>query len=257
MNSEFKFRLLRNATGLISWDGLSILVDPMLGDKGTMDPMPWTSNGIRNPTVPLPVNKCELERVLNKVDLVLLTHLHSDHWDAEAVRLIRKTTLIICQTEDKDVLFQQGFTKVRSIDQEIHIGDTRIIRTKAIHGTGEIGSMMGIASGYILEKKNKRLFLTGDTIWCNQIQDLIDVHKPHCIIANCGGAQFDRGEPIIMDLPQLEMLCSFYTGRLICVHLEALNHCKTSRKELVDFFGRSEYSGNWKVPEDGEELVMF
>ena len=251
-----KIRLIRNATCIINMGGKTILLDPMLAPKDAFDPMPWTSNGIRNPTVDLPVSEHELETELAKVDLVLLTHLHPDHWDQDAAVKIRKQTLIICQPGDEHVLINQGFKNVMPADKELEVFGIKILQTKAIHGEGEIGAAMGNAIGFVLEYRANKLYITGDTIWCPEVKEALTLHKPQFVLANCGGAKFDAGEPVIMDLDQIKSLTNHYAGTLICIHLEALNHCYTKRADLINFFKDADYAGSWFVPEDGQEVIL-
>lgn len=66
-------RLIRSATLKMDYGDKTILLDPMLGEKGTM----MSALGVNlNPRVhfTMPVHE-----VLDGVDLVLLTHVHIDH----------------------------------------------------------------------------------------------------------------------------------------------------------------------------------
>ncbi len=77
-------RLIRNATLLIDFASSRLLIDPMLNPAGAVDPVSNTANPRRNPLVELPV---PAEEVLADVDVVLVTHLHNDHFDAMAGQL--------------------------------------------------------------------------------------------------------------------------------------------------------------------------
>ena len=77
-------RLIRNATLKIQYAGKTILLDPMLGEKGTE----MSALGVNlNPRVHLTMPVSE---VLKGVDFVLLTHAHIDHYDpaAETMQII-------------------------------------------------------------------------------------------------------------------------------------------------------------------------
>ena len=72
---------VRNATLKLEYAGKRILVDPMLADKDAYPGFEGTVNShLRNPLVPLPMPVAELL----DVDAILVTHLHSDHWDEAA-----------------------------------------------------------------------------------------------------------------------------------------------------------------------------
>ncbi|MGY0039292.1 hypothetical protein [Pedobacter sp. NJ-S-72] len=52
-----KLQLLRNATQVLTVNGKTILIDPMLAPKETYEPFMNTNTTLRNPLVDLPVNE--------------------------------------------------------------------------------------------------------------------------------------------------------------------------------------------------------
>ena len=106
-----RLRLLRHATLALQYAGRRLLLDPMLGDAGSMDPVQNSPNPRRNPLVPLPIPAAEAAR---GVDAVLVTHTHRDHWDAAAAELIAKSVPLFGQPEDQSKFSAQGFTKIPS-----------------------------------------------------------------------------------------------------------------------------------------------
>jgi len=70
---------------LVEFAGLHVLVDPMLAGPHTLPPVENTAPPIRNPLVPLPQPAVD---IASAADLVLLTHLHRDHFDPAAQSLI-------------------------------------------------------------------------------------------------------------------------------------------------------------------------
>ena len=98
---------VRNATIIAEYGGKKILVDPMLGKKGSMPPFPFSRNQhLRNPLHELPF---PVEEMLKGVDAVLLTHLHDDHIDEAAYEIIPEPTL-----KSKACLKCLYFTKIIS-----------------------------------------------------------------------------------------------------------------------------------------------
>ena len=73
--------LVRHATLLLETSLGRILVDPMLRAAGTTPPIDNTPNQRPNPLVELPLHP---EKVVAGVDLCIVTHLHSDHFDDAA-----------------------------------------------------------------------------------------------------------------------------------------------------------------------------
>src|SRR4249920_3338704 len=60
----------------------------MLDDAGTSPPIEDTPNQVPNPLVPLPM---PAEDVVRNLDAVVITHLHEDHFDETAARLLPGT----------------------------------------------------------------------------------------------------------------------------------------------------------------------
>ncbi len=71
---------LRHATLLLTINDLTLLVDPMLSPLEAMGPIANAGNQQRIPMVPLPVSDADLQQILQRIDAVLVTHTHRDHW---------------------------------------------------------------------------------------------------------------------------------------------------------------------------------
>nr|MDJ0757268.1 MBL fold metallo-hydrolase [Ardenticatenaceae bacterium] len=77
-------QLIRNATLRIKYAGQTILIDPYLANKHTL---PSYAGKSKNPLVDLPLPAAE---VVAGVDLVIVSHLHGDHFDQAAQDLLPK-----------------------------------------------------------------------------------------------------------------------------------------------------------------------
>ncbi|MFS4473103.1 MBL fold metallo-hydrolase [Chryseobacterium sp. T20] len=253
-----KLQLWRNATLLLNIDGISILVDPMLGEKGSMGKMPMTENELLNPLVDLPFNKEELSNRLKEIDAVAVTHLHPDHWDSEAVRLLDKNIPIICSDVISDHIAAQGFTNIIAVNNKIQWENIEISTTKGRHGTGEIGEKMGIVNGFVFKKDNKSVYIAGDTIWYDEIAAEIDKHQPQHIIVAGGAATFSVGDPIIMTSEDIVKVCEYTPESAVWVtHLEAVSHCREDRKYIKEKIKENRLEKRCFVLDDGEEAELY
>lgn len=216
-------KLVRHATLILDSSLGRILVDPMLRPAGSSPPIENTPNPRANPLVELPIG---IEEVLDGVDLCLVTHLHRDHFDD----LVPLDVPILTQPESAAELRARGHTNVVTE----HPG---IPMTRGRHGTGEIGRAMGPVSGWVVDG----VYLTGDTILCDEVHEAIERHTPRAIVVNAGGARFNEGGPITMTAAEVAQL-----DGTVVVHLEAINHCLEQR---------SAYAGAI-VPSDGEVLEL-
>ncbi|MCP1297792.1 MBL fold metallo-hydrolase [Chryseobacterium sp. S0630] len=252
-----KLQLWRNATLLLNIDGISILVDPMLGEKGSMGKMPMTESELLNPLTDLPFNKEELSNRLKEIDAVAVTHLHPDHWDSEAVRLLGKNIPIICPDVISDHIAAQGFTNIMTVKDQLQWKNITISTTKGQHGTGEIGEKMGIVNGFVFKKENQSVYIAGDTIWYDDIAEEIDRHQPQNIIVAGGAATFSVGDPIIMTSEDIVKVCEYAPESTVWVtHLEAVSHCREDIKFIQGKITENGLSERCFVLDDGEEVEL-
>lgn len=251
-----KVQLLRNATQVLTVNGKTLLIDPMLAPKGTYEPFRNTENTLKNPLVDLPINDIELAQLIASTHAVLLTHTHLDHWDTSAQQLIPKNTTIICQPADTETLKQAGFLNLMTVNDDLLWNNIHIARTGGQHGTGEIGKLMGTVSGYVVTYKQDRLYIAGDTIWCKEVKDAIDNYKPNMIVVNGGAARFKTGEPIVMSINDVIKIYRYaIDARIYVVHLEAVNHATESRTLIKAALKIGRLSDRCFVPGDGELYI--
>jgi L-ascorbate metabolism protein UlaG (beta-lactamase superfamily) len=225
--------LVRHATLLVDTSLGRILVDPMLRPAGSSPPVENTPNPRPNPLVELPLPPTE---IVAGVDLCIVTHLHSDHFDDAAAGVLPHDLPILTQPESAAALREQGFTNVATTHPQV-------VMTRGRHGTGEIGEAMGAVSGWVVDG----VYVAGDTIWCKEVEEAIAQHEPHTIVLNAGGARFLTGDPIVMDTHDVERVRNATKARIVVVHLEAINHCI----ELRPAYRAIEAV---IVPDDGETL---
>ncbi len=234
-----RITLLRHATLLLELRDRRLLVDPMLSAPGTLPPTEGTPNQLPNPLVPLP------SIPLDRLDAVLVTHLHRDHFDDAAAQYLPKQVPLFCQPEDAETLRAQHFVDVRPVEDALHWEGLAIHRTGGRHGTGELGARMGPVSGFVLDS----LYVAGDTIWCDEVEDALERHRPGVAVVNAGAAQFLEGDPITMTAEDVSRVAE--RTKTVAVHMEAWNHCLLRRAEL-----RAAVPGIW-IPADGETLNLF
>jgi len=244
-------RLIRNATILVDVGDTTFLVDPMFTPQGEMPTVTdspgvpeflTTANQKRNPLVPLPDVDLSYEAVV-------VTHRHPDHWDEAARAELDADVPLFCQPEEADEFTDEGFTDVRPVDDQTTFDGITIYRTPGQHGHGELAEGMAPVSGFVFEG-DETVYVAGDTIWYEPVEDTLDEFVPDLVVLNGGEAQFDQGDPITMGVEDITAVREATDAEIAVVHMEAINHCLLSREEL-----RAETEGV-HVPEDGEQISL-
>jgi L-ascorbate metabolism protein UlaG (beta-lactamase superfamily) len=172
------------------------------------------------------------------------------------VRALEPRTPLACQPPDEPALRERGFTDVRPVRGGIDLCGIGVARTEGRHGTGRIGEAMGPVSGFVLRAAGEpALYVAGDTIWCDEVDDALAEHAPDVVVVNAGAARFLEGDPIIMDAEGvIETARAAPRATVVAVHLEALNHCPLRRSELRAAVDEAGVGGRVLIPVDGETV---
>ena len=253
-----KMQHLRHATFHLQYNGLNLLVDPMLSKKEALEPVKNSANQRRNPLVELPLGDHELQQLIKNLDAVVLTHTHFDHFDTAAAELLPRELPVICQPCDTAKLAEMGFKDVCPIDKALDFKGVSLTRTSGKHGRGAIGKAMGNVSGYVLHATAEPiLYIAGDTVWCSHVEKALERHKPDIAVLYTGAAQFNSGGPITMTAEHVMRVCHTSPNtKVIAIHMEAINHCMLSRGELRQYAEANGLSDRIVIPADGEQLEL-
>jgi L-ascorbate metabolism protein UlaG (beta-lactamase superfamily) len=205
-----------HATVLINFFGIKILTDPALFPRigirlpgFTIGPKRLTAPALKFPDLP-------------KIDVVLLSHAHFDHFDLRTLRRFEESTRVIAAPHTADLL---RWTRFRDIT-ELHWGETKTLNTgDPTQGNVAISAFevkhWGARTqrdthrgynGYLIERKGRRILFAGDTAMTDTFANLrrhgaidlaimsIGAYNPwiysHCTpeqaveMANAAGAQF-------------------------------------------------------------------
>jgi L-ascorbate metabolism protein UlaG (beta-lactamase superfamily) len=205
-----------HATVLINFFGINILTDPVLFPRIGIR-LPGFTVGPKRLTAPA-LQFHELPRI----DLILLSHAHFDHFDLRTLHCFDKDTSVITAPKTADLL---RWTRLRDVT-ELRWGERKVLNT-ARQTTGDIAvnafqvKHWGARTqrdthrgynGYLIERNARRVLFAGDTALTDTFADLrkygpidlaimsIAAYNPwirnHCTpeeaieMANAAGAQF-------------------------------------------------------------------
>jgi L-ascorbate metabolism protein UlaG (beta-lactamase superfamily) len=248
-----EIQLIRNATLRITYNKRVFIIDPYLAPKHSQEPLIGKS---RNPLVDLP---CPAEEVVADVEMVLVSHLHPDHFDGLAQQLLPKSIQLYCQPNDEHQIRAKGFSNVIAVKEKVEWHGMTITRTFGQHGNEVWAQRMGSVAGFILSTENEpTIYWAGDTIWYEAIEQLVLETDPDIIITYSSGASFEAGNPIIMDGKQTIEVCRTASQSIvIATHMETFDFDTVSRKALR---AMAEAEGieaeQLLIPADGETLIF-
>lgn len=270
------YHFIRNATARLIYGGKTFLLDPMLSDKGKL---PSFAGIAPNPTVDLTVPSAQ---VIADIDVVIVSHLHGDHFDAAAADMLDKSITMLTPRNGaspnpregtpvvpfKNSLEAKGFTNVREIGSSegdhITLDGITIHQVFARHGKGMVGDAMGGVNGLILEAEGEpTIYWAGDTILdeAGEIEAVLKRFKPDVVIAHTGGPVVEVLSPEILLMDAAQAVTFFeYAVRenpevqIIAIHMDALDHCFSTRADLVSALSNeeSDLQSCVIIPEDGE-----
>lgn len=248
-----QLQLIRHATVFLWIHHKKILIDPMLAPKGSYSPIEKVKNQNKNPLIDLPIS---IEKIID-CDAVLLTHLHRDHFDSEAIEKLPKILPVFCQPQDAKTLLSLGFMDVRPIAHSLEWEGITFYRTKAKHGHGIMAMKMAPVSGYVIKAPDEpSLYILGDTVWCRHVKAVLNSLNPDVAVSYCGKAQFSYGKPITMgekDIQKLKIKAPHL--KLVCIHMEAWNHCSLLKEDLKAYAAFHQLTGII-IPNEGDLLDL-
>ncbi len=191
-----------------------------------------------------------------------MTHFrfgHTDHLDAEGKRLLAGSGVpTACQPPDARALRRAGINSHPvSPGQTISLLGGELTSVPALHGRGLVGRLMGPGVGFLLRLPGEpSLYLSGDTVLTDEIRAVLERERPDIAVLHSGGAQLDIGSPILMTLEEQLEFVRLAPGRVIAVHLEALDHCGITRAKLKDVLRAAGALGYVDVPTDGQTISV-
>jgi len=152
---------LGHATTLIRIDGFTILTDPVFSNRCGIDLLVGTMGPKRLVAPAVAIEK------LPKIDLVLLSHAHFDHWDMPSLRAISNQGIpVICARETQDLLTASRWKSVRELGwrERTQEGPVTVTGVEVKHWGARVrrDTHRGY-NGYVIESGRYKVFFSGDS----------------------------------------------------------------------------------------------
>jgi L-ascorbate metabolism protein UlaG (beta-lactamase superfamily) len=252
-----QLQLIRNATMVLSYAGRRVLTDPYFAARHSHESFAGKSP---NPLVALPIPP---DQIMEGVGLVIVSHLHSDHFDETAQEALPKDLTVLCQPGDESFIHSVGFDDVRPIGGAVEWEGIRVARTSGHHGLGEVEADMDNVSGFVLSAEGEpTVYWAGDTVLCDEVMIAIERHKPDVIVTHSSGATWpiSNGEQakIVMDADQTVEVCRLAPeSTVVAIHLDSLDHGTVGRADMRAIAAEAGISfEQLLIPEDGEMIEL-
>ncbi|ETK34813.1 MBL fold metallo-hydrolase [Microbispora sp. ATCC PTA-5024] len=166
-----------NATMLIRCRGLTLLTDPNFLHRGQRAYLGWGLSTRRRTEPAMDVSE------LPPIDLVVLSHMHGDHWDRIAKNSLDKNVPIITTHHAAQRLRRQGFENALGLetweDHHVRRGDATltVTATPGRHAPGPVQALLPPVMGSVLDfghngQVDLRLHISGDTIMDPSLQEI-------------------------------------------------------------------------------------
>ena len=164
---------LGHATVLINFLGIKILTDPVL----------FPRIGIRLPGLTLGPKRLTASaltiRDLPKIDILLLSHAHFDHFDMRTLHRFDRSTTVITAQRTSDLLRWTRFrdvselrwNEIKSVTTVAGKIDIVAFRVKHWGARTRRDTYRGY-NGYVLERNNRRIIFSGDTALSDLFSEL-------------------------------------------------------------------------------------
>lgn len=161
---------LGHSTVLLKIDGVTILTDPVLGDRVGINFGPVTV-GLKRLVAPA-LRADQLPRI----DLVVLSHAHMDHFDLATLRALEsRDTSVVTAAKTSDLLRVSRYAAVKELrwGERARVGPVELRAFEVNHwGARMRNDTYRGFNGYLMQAGNYRVMFGGDTAATNLFRSL-------------------------------------------------------------------------------------
>ncbi|MDR0484021.1 MAG: MBL fold metallo-hydrolase [Alphaproteobacteria bacterium] len=165
MGDEVRYYFINHSTVLIQTNGLNIITDPIYSNRAGaffMGPKRFHKPGIAFEDLP-------------KIDVILLSHSHYDHFDSKTLKkLFKRDNPMVITPVGNDYLLRKINKNFRNTpllwDESTKYAGLKFTLTKAYHWTqrGLFDANKALWGGFIIETPSKTIYFAGDTAFGNE-----------------------------------------------------------------------------------------
>jgi L-ascorbate metabolism protein UlaG (beta-lactamase superfamily) len=164
---------LGHSTVLINFQGVKIITDPVLFSRIGAQSVMGTVGPIRRQACALKVHE------LPKIDLVLLSHAHMDHFDFPSLRALPGKPFVVTARNTDDLLSDTHITQFAELgwgerqNVETAKGQVEVEAFEVRHwGARWRHDKQRGYNGYVVKRGDKKIIFGGDTAMCSGFKEI-------------------------------------------------------------------------------------
>ena len=240
MTATASVTFVGNATTVLRLGVFTLLTDPAFGPAGSRVHLgygAWTKR-LRNPALSY--------GDLPPLDAVVLSHLHGDHFDRAARRVLPRDLPIVTTVQAQRRLRRRSFDAIRGLptwDAEEWRRDGQTVRVTSLpgrHGPGVVDRLLPDVMGSLIDwevdgERLLRIYITGDTLFRPYLSEIRDrCGEPDVMLIHLGGNKL-LGLTLTMDGRQGAELTKLIRPRLtLPIHYDDYQVMKSPLSDYLD-----------------------
>jgi L-ascorbate metabolism protein UlaG (beta-lactamase superfamily) len=239
-------------TVLIDAAGMRLLTDPTFDDAGSTYVRTSTLHKLTGPAMP--------PSALRPLDAVLLSHhQHADNLDTAGEAVLKKAARVVTTVEGSVVLGGNAFGLAPWQSAEIegqHNRTMRVTATPARHGPPERASLA--VTGFLLDAYDG-IYVSGDTVLYEGVQEVIDRFHPHIAVLHLGAARVEQAGPAPLTMTAEEAVTFARMApdcRIVPIHYEGWAHFTEGRDVIEHAFAEAGMSDRLIWLRAGEPVAI-
>jgi L-ascorbate metabolism protein UlaG (beta-lactamase superfamily) len=243
-------------TVLIETGGMRLLTDPTFDDAG--------STYVRGSTLHKLTGPALAASALGRIDAVLLSHhQHADNLDTAGEAVLKRATRVVTTVEGAVALGGNAFGLAPWQSAEIegpHGRALRVTATPARHGPPERASLA--VTGFLLDFFGG-VYVSGDTIFHEGVQEVIERMHPRIAMLHLGAARVEQPgpkpftDPLTMTAEEAVAFARMaHETRVVPIHYEGWAHFTEGRDVIERAFANAGISDRLIWLKAGEPVAI-
>ena len=252
-----KLTYLGGATYLIEVGSFRFITDPGFDPKGTEKSEGPGHDLKKNMGPPLPVEE------VGRIDAVFISHTqHYDNLDNTGKAMLPKWGRVFTTPDGAAAV--GGSTEALNTWETVELTNdsgekVRVTGMPAVHTTDpEIRGAVGETMGFLLEwddQKNGALYISGDTVWIDEIKEIGDRYNVGKAILHMGAATVPAvgGRRLTMNGEEgAKVTKTLGIKAAFPAHFEGWEHYQEGRDGIEKAFSKDGLTGALHMPDPGE-----